>query len=530
MLKGTILVNLICFCGSLMAQPVLNKRTDLNVSAKIFADVIATDSCYFVAGTNAGSQALQEGLFVRFNLDGTVANTSSYGNDTSHIVFWESPTLIQTNDNNFALTFAVDPISGPRHFGFIKLKPNGDTLIFKTYLDIYDETLDDVVFQPGGFLQDSVDSCYYGTINISKELTALSGVALIKLDPLGNLLWYKKFYGSFSSTYFGHNSQSLIKTHDNKLIIGGSRYKNGLGTSTIRSNIKFTITDLAGNLLQTKVFPDDILAYGCHGLMETIEGGYIFTGRNGSFFQNGNAMEFVGRVVKLDSNFDEIWRIERGYPAVESFINFENILKISDTAFVAVGTSTDSTSYPIWNHAGWLLKFNLDGDVLWERNYQKVLPNDNTNNFPRHYLYSVDITADSGFVMVGQAINYETTNPEPYGQLGWLVKTDKHGCIVPGCEQFDGLSVSETELPEIGLSVFPNPANNELFVYYANGNHSNLTHAVLFNIQGQQVMQFPITSNNTTYMLDVSSLAKGVYVLQVADSSGLLKSEKVVVE
>jgi len=43
------------------------------------------------------------------------------------------------------------------------------------------------------------------------------------------------------------------------------------------------------------------------------------------------------------------------------------------------------------------------------------------------------VHSPGGFVMVGQAVNYHE-NPEPYGQMGWLVKTNPYGCIVPGCQ------------------------------------------------------------------------------------------------
>ncbi|MDX1349854.1 MAG: T9SS type A sorting domain-containing protein [Putridiphycobacter sp.] len=520
---------LLAFMG--FTQPILNQRYNLGANNTIFSSVIATDSCYYVAGMQALAQGfvLQEGVFIKYNLDGTIANTSVYYNDTAEYIFWEHPTLIQTVDNNFAQTFAVDPLNGPRHFGFVKLAPTGDTLIFKTYMDIYNDTQDDVVFQPGGFLQDSIDSCYYGTINISKELTALSGVALIKLDPFGNLLWFKKFYATQAS-YFGYHSESLIKTTANKFIIGGTRYRNGNTNDYKRHHTKLTITDTAGNLLQTKVYPDDLLAIGCHGLTETIDGGFLYAGQNGEFTQNGNSDQYKGRIVKLDSNFTEEWRIERGLPVISSLINFENVLQIHDSSFIAIGTQMDTATGEIGLSAGWALNFDLKGNTKWERFYRKVYADNNTNNFPRHYLYSADITPDSGFVMVGQAVNYETTNPEPYGQLGWLVKTDKHGCLVPGCEQYDGLDIPENKKPEIGLKLYPNPASNELYVYYASGNHNANNQVTLYNLQGQAILNFALATNNTTYMVDVSQLPKGVYVLQVTDEISVLKTEKVVVE
>lgn len=58
---------------------------------------------------------------------------------------------------------------------------------------------------------------------------------------------------------------------------------------------------------------------------------------------------------------------------------------------------------------------------------------------------------------------------------------------------------------KIGLEVFPTPTS-------------------------KQVLEFSIPTNNTTYMLDVSNLTKGIYIFQIADNSGLLKTEKMMVE
>ncbi|PZE15783.1 hypothetical protein DNU06_16045, partial [Putridiphycobacter roseus] len=422
-------------------------------------------------------------------------------------------------------------IGSHKYFGFIKLKPNGDTLIFRTYLDLYQQNNDDRVVQPGGFLQDPIDSAFYGTVNVYRYSDLVGGTALFKLSKTGELLWHQTYYG-ISGNFRIFNAASLIKIAPDRLIIGGTQTHTPAANADWRDNTKILIVDTLGNIIQTKVYPTDQLAYGCNGLSQTIDGGYIYGGQNGTFVQNGNAKRFRARILKLDTNLDEEWRIMEGIETSQSLINCENILSLNETTFLGVGRSMD-TNFTAQNGVpgtGWLIKFSIYGDILWQRFYQKVLPDNNTNNFPRHVLYDVAITPDSGFVMVGQSQNFEASNPEPIGQLGWLLKTDKHGCLVPGCEQFDDLSVAETGLPQIGLKLYPNPASNELYVYYANANHLQSTQATLFNSQGQQVMQFSVNTNNTTYMIDVSKFAKGLYVLQVSDGNSVLKTEKLVLE
>ncbi|MFK8037052.1 MAG: T9SS type A sorting domain-containing protein [Crocinitomicaceae bacterium] len=515
-------------------SPPLNQRYSI-APCSIFANVIATDSCYYVSGMRAYSSGLnfQEGAFIKFNLDGTIAQSTYFANDTIGYIFWESPNLIKTLDGNFAQTFTVAPHTGHLHFGFIKLKPNGDTLLFKTYLNLYEENNDDWVVQPGGFLQDPIDSAYYGTVNVSRYSDLVGGTALFKLSKTGEFLWHKTFYGTLGN-YRIFKGNSLIKIAPDRLMIGGTRIHTPAANSDFRLNTKLVIIDTLGNEIQSKVLGVGILADNCNGLIQTIDGGFIYGGKNGEFVQNGNAMVYRGIIIKLAPNLNEEWRIEDEEPSGESRVNFENILKINDSNFVAVGRTIDTTS--INSHGihsgGRLLKFNLTGDIIWDRNYQRVQFLDNENNIPTHILYDVDMTADSGFVMVGQAINSEASNPEPVGQLGWLVKTDKYGCLVPGCQEFDNPDTTDTVItppdPEIGLKVYPNPAKDELYIYYASQNHTGNAIASLFNMQGQIVSQWPLNTNYTTYMLDVEHYAKGTYVLKILDGEAVLKVEKVI--
>ncbi|MDX1350801.1 MAG: T9SS type A sorting domain-containing protein [Putridiphycobacter sp.] len=512
-----------------IAQPIINERYTIG-SASIFANVIASDSCYYVTGMRALQQgfSLQEGVFIKFNLDGSIADTTYYKNDSANYVFWESSNLIRTLDVNFAQTFATDTIGSHKYFGFIKLKPNGDTLIFRTYLDLYQQNNDDRVVQPGGFLQDPIDSAFYGTVNVYRYSDLVGGTALFKISKTGELLWHQTYYGVLGNFRI-FNAASLIKIAPDRLMIGGTQTHTPVANADWRDNTKILIVDTLGNIIQTKIYPADQLANGCNGLTQTMDGGYIYGGQNGTFVQNGNARRYQARIVKLNANLIEEWRIEEDQSKSQTSVNFENILKVNDTSFVAIGKTIDSLTYNFYNTAGRMLKFNLNGDVLWRRYYQKVLPDQNTNNFPTHILYDVAITPDSGFVMVGQSQNFEASNPEPLGQLGWLVKADKHGCLVPGCEQFDGLSISQTDLPEIGLKVYPNPASNELFVYYSNAAHTNNVSASLYNSNGQEILIFDMSTNNTTYMLNVAALSKGIYFLKVtSDVSERVK--KIIVE
>jgi sugar lactone lactonase YvrE len=73
------------------------------------------------------------------------------------------------------------------------------------------------------------------------------------------------------------------------------------------------------------------------------------------------------------------------------------------------------------------------------------------------------------------------------------------------------------------LSVYPNPAHNNITVQTANT--TGISQAVLFDMAGREVMATVITGGKQA--IDISSLASGTYMLQVTANSGTKKTVKI---
>ncbi len=84
------------------------------------------------------------------------------------------------------------------------------------------------------------------------------------------------------------------------------------------------------------------------------------------------------------------------------------------------------------------------------------------------------------------------------------------------------VSNEEMEIPNT-FSVYPNPANNNITVL-TNGNASEIT---ILNALGQEVFSF--SKPNTEQIIDISSLEKGLYIVQVK-SGNTIETTKLVVE
>ena len=517
-------------------QEVLNERYDINYLSCIFGSVIATDSCYYVTGqgSNQFSNSSYEGAFLKFNFDGSINIQQMHNNDTIGIDLWESPNLIKTLDGNFAqigTAWGTTAGIGTRYV-FLKFAPNGDTLQTVLIDEFYFQNNDSGI-QPSIFFQNA-DSTYIGVARIENLNTYNGGAVVFKLSKNGDVLWHNTFYGIGSglNAFTVLLPKSLVNYDTNKIVIGASIISNSVGYEDFRAHIKLITVDTLGNLLISKTFWEDSVNLYCMGLTKTYDNGLLYCGQYGRYFDGPNAINYKGHITKLDANFDEEWRLLLG-GAWSDWV-LRNITVINDTQFVAVGDA-----YVDNNNSGWLVKFNINGEVLWERNYYKVPRYENElGTIPKHELYDVDLTMDSGFVMVGQSTNYYQNVADAYGQQGWLLKVDKYGCLVPNCQQYDNIDTTDTTdtvvvEPIITTELYPNPANTNLYYYHTQISSDSTQNywAYLFNMQGQRVQQFELSQNNMTYIMDVTNFASGTYVFKVVSQNGhILKTKKVIVQ
>ena len=85
------------------------------------------------------------------------------------------------------------------------------------------------------------------------------------------------------------------------------------------------------------------------------------------------------------------------------------------------------------------------------------------------------------------------------------------------------VATSIDEVNNIEVSIFPNPAQNDLIVH-CNG----ITKLELFDLAGKQVLTQDFNSVYNGAKLNVSTLEKGTYVLRITSSDGVA-TKKVVV-
>ena len=195
-------------------------------------------------------------------------------------------------------------------------------------------------------------------------------IFLIKMDPIGKLIWTQTYGGSDDDI-----GNDVVEASDGSFyIIGYSKSNDGDATVNMGQHDNWLIkTDSYGKLIWEK-------SYGFKGhdhaysIIKTNDGGLFFNGFfdfTASGGQGDSARHGVGEFWchKVNINGDIVWRKyfggtnnDRSYDAVET----------EDGGFIIVGTSESQDvqiSNPFGSYDMWIVRLSSAGDLLWEKSF-----------------------------------------------------------------------------------------------------------------------------------------------------------------
>ena len=114
------------------------------------------------------------------------------------------------------------------------------------------------------------------------------------------------------------------------------------------------------------------------------------------------------------------------------------------------------------------------------------------------------------------------------GQVAYSNSIGSNGSINQGVQQpFEIFILGTDDFPEISLtmSVFPNPTTSSVNLSIQNYNSESMTYQ-LFDINSRSIQSQKITQTETQISLE--NLESAIYLLQISDSSKLLKTFKII--
>ncbi len=229
--------------------------------------------------------------------------------------------------------------------------------------------------------------------------------------------WQKAYGGSNFE-----NAHSIIETLDGGFIFSGKTSSNDGDVTEYfgLGDVWIVKTDVLGLIQWQKTYggTNNEEAYQ---IIQTTDMGFIFTGFSKS--TDGDLTENHGEndvwVVKLNEIGDIEW--QKSYGGSSNEIAFA-ISQCNDGGFILGGTTSSNDGDVSGNHGGedfWILKLNNSGDIVW----QKCL-----GGTEDEQVTSISETIDSKYIAVGYS---GSNNDDVIGNHGawdfWVVKMDSLG-------------------------------------------------------------------------------------------------------
>lgn len=304
-----------------------------------------------------------------------------------------------------------------------------------------------------------------------------------EVDPQGETLWET----SFGSGGINHRPGRMVALSDSTYLIGLEKFSST--GSTIRTHL--IEIDNVGEVINTWE-DSNPRTYAPREMIPLEDGGLIYASR----FLVELGVSTQGYIVRQDADQNILWTLKTGNPSVRT--DLYNMIKTLDGNYIAAGSNYDTTLVENTGiFTGFLIKFDDEGTVIWEKQYYGAFGGQHKNEF-----YDIVEMADSSLVLCGESTKFS----EDFPQRGWLVSLDKNGNL-------DSLTVDVKVVEvrsEVSLNVYPNPADTYITLELTN---ENIEQVALYSLTGQLLRREEV--QGTRAELSVADLPAGVYSVLV---------------
>ena len=334
----------------------------------------------------------------------------------------------------------------------------------------------------------SYDGNYYSCGNFLKQpIYDTVNYAFQKIDGNGNILWQQ-----IGNPFIKKNCylRSLTKTFDFKIAAVGQAWDSGASSQ----DLYFILCDSNGIKIKDTLIGGGTSWEGSQAIIQTPDSGFLLAGnkfittyngylvkldKNGTFqwqkiyggaagggfekmiaLQDGNYLLMGSAsagadgdawLVKVNVDGNVIWSKKYGVASINE--DFMNAVELADSTIVIAGTTQDTTNGNN-NFEAWIVKINAIGDTLWTRQYGHSTYPSITADV---WLFEIVKTMDNGILVGGFADEAIT------GQNAWLLKLDSVGCDSVNC--ISGVGSAELN-NETAFTLYPNPVQDEFTIQF----------------------------------------------------------------
>lgn len=388
---------------------------------------LTSDGGYIIAGetwSNDGDIPENLGLddywVVKINSVGSLEWSKTYGGSNSDI----AQEVIQSPDGNFLVigttTSDDGDISDYKGLGdawLLKLDPLGNIIWEKTYGGSNGDGAASIeMTDDGGFVVAG------HSLSIDGDVSENNGGAdywIVKLDFNGNIEWERSLGGTNNEF-----ATDIHETSDGGYIITGKTTSADGDVTGFHDNEDFWIVKLAvdGEFQWEHAFGGNDVDEG-NSVVETFDGGFIAAG-----FTNSNDGDVMGLhdaidywIIKLNETGILTWQKCLGGTAGEQA---QTIIQIIDSSFVIGGLSSTNDNGDVTGHHGdafypdyWIVNLDTLGNIIWQKSLGGTEPDE---------AFSISQTSDSGFILAGWSFSNDDDVTGHHGATlnrdYWIVK------------------------------------------------------------------------------------------------------------
>ena len=280
----------------------------------------------------------------------------------------------------------------------------------------------------GGFILGGHSNSKISGEKTENNINGSIDVWIVKVDAAGNIIWQNTIGGNL---FDGVNS--IKQTADGGYIVGamsdsgisGDKTENSRGTS----DYWILKLDAVGNIIWQKTYGGKHVEANTR-VVETPDGGYFVTGRSESDVTGDKTIPSKGMVdfwlLKLNSTGGIVWQKGIGGSGNDMF---SGSLPTSEGGYLLYGTSFsmisgDKTEVSRGLSDYWIVKIDVDGNILWDKTYGGNLEDD---------LKHVIQTTDGGYLLGGisrSSISGDKTEPSRINYDYWILKLNSTGSLV----------------------------------------------------------------------------------------------------
>ncbi|MHA2328703.1 MAG: hypothetical protein ACXACR_09295 [Candidatus Hodarchaeales archaeon] len=374
-------------------------------------DLVQTDDDGFIIVGTTERGWNEDIQLVKTDSNGVMEWTKTYGGIKQDRAF----SLIQTKDNGFALLGFTGGISrDDNHFQYrsgitypwlIKTDSNGAMEWDKSY----GGGMEWDMTYGGGRLDSLVqteDSGFALTGSTNSVATDSENVWLVKTNNIGVMEWNKTYGGTDDD-----GAVAIFQTSDRGFAIAGSTTtihyypeSNFWGFET-EADAWLMKTDESGNEEWMRAFDGTGDEEWANDLIQTVDGGFVFTGRVGS----QDICRMDAWLVKTDGNGIMQWN--QTYGGTEEDCT-EAVLQTTGGGFVLAGSTS---SQGAGKSDAWLIKTDRYGMMEWNQTY---------GGTEEDGAEAIIQTADGGYALAGFTRSRGAEDSD-----AWLIKTDRNGTV-----------------------------------------------------------------------------------------------------